>query len=620
MLRPNKIEVINVESTEIIDEELNLNDPIVLANMPWKEYLRLQNYNKDPKKMCEICIKDQKAKFNGQVPIICDGLRDYEEVLKKKYGNELFKDVVSKLDKEELTELEQSFSPSGWFKAHMLDKEKAQDRWTQNLVLGCSAKNKSLRQGRRSGKTYSIIIDLLFSIAVSHKPLNILVAAPQVTMIDEIAQTILQLSNDLDIPGFVTSKKSSPILEITFFNGSVLKGITASNDGTSARGKKADIIWIDEVDFVPTKALDAIRAIQLDNPDVRMIYTSTPIGEGNLHNFSTQPTTKEFHFPTFARPDYTDEMHSATEGMSDIAYCQEILAIYGLDEAGVFQNRHIEKAYDYYVSEVHNDVFVLNNRERFIILIGVDWNHDNNGTRIVVVGYDKQYNKFFIIEKYRISKIKMTQAISVETIIEVNRKFNADHIICDEGFGSAQVSQLRLKGEDQYGKVPPDHPDIKLVDVVAVQFAATLNIIDPVTGDNIKKRTKQYLVEYTQKQLEDGNIALHDIIDNDIIMQMKNYHVAKTGLSGNVYKPKDKKIGDHDLDAFMLALYGFDREYGNFISPKGIEYGSILPGDNGYNYSITSRTDGIDMGQSIKNFKPANRSFSKRSFKKRSRW
>lgn len=610
----------NIIDTVTIEDDVDLNDPIVLANMPWRDYLRHQNYNKDPKKMCEICIKEQKVKYGGDTPIICDGLKDYETVLKNRYGEEVFEELVGELNELEIKELKQTFSPVEWFKAHMTDPEKAQDRWTQDLVLSCSAKNKALRQGRRSGKTYSIIIDLLFTVALAHKPVNILVAAPQVTMIDEISQTLLQLAQDLDIPNFVVKKISQPILEIHFFNGSILKGITASNDGTSARGKKADIIWIDEVDFVPTKALDAIKAIQLDNPDVKMIYTSTPIGEGNLHTFANQKTTKEFHYPTFARPDYTDEMHSTTSGMSDIAYCQEILAIYGLDEAGVFQNRHIEAAYDNYISEFYNDTFVLNNRERFIILIGVDWNHDNNGTRVVVVAFDKILGKFFIVEKHRIAKIKMTQAISVETIIEVNRKFNADHIICDEGFGSAQVSQLRLKGEEQYGKVPPDHPDIKLVDTIAVQFASTLSIIDPVTHETIKKRTKQYLVEYTQKQLEDHNIALHDVIDNEVIMQMKNYHVAKTGLNGNIYKPKDKKIGDHDLDAFMLALYGFDMQYGEFIIPKTLEYGLVLPKDNSYNYDIASRTGNIELGHSLKINKRTNKTFGKRSFKTRSRW
>ena len=469
------------------------------------------------------------------------------------------------------------------------------------------------------GKSYAIIMELMYKIALAEKPLSILVAAPMVTMIDEISQVFMELSNLIDIPNFIQSKKSSPILEITFFNGSILKGITAADDGKSARGKKADVIWIDEVDFVPTKALDAIRAIQLDNPNVELIYTSTPIGEGNLFNFANQKITKEFHYPTFTRPDYTDEMHSSTEALSAIAYAQEILAIYGLDEAGVFPIRFIDMAYDYYIKDSYNEDFVLNNRDRFILIIGVDWNHDNNGTRIVVLGHDRVYSKFFIVEKQRISKIKMTQTLAVQTIVELNRKYNCDHIICDEGFGIAQVSMLRLKGEEQYGKVPPNHPDIKLVDTVAVSFGSTLEITDPVKHQTIKKNTKQYIVENAQKVLENNQLALDDLKDDEVILQMKNYHIARTGLRGNIYKPKDKKIGDHDLDALMLALYGFDMFYGAFIKPTLVEHGNILSKD--VNYAAAGRTFGSEeYGSTLNTNLKFSRNNKRKSFKPRKRW
>ena len=469
------------------------------------------------------------------------------------------------------------------------------------------------------GKSYAIIMELMYKIALAEKPLSILVAAPMVTMIDEISQVFMELSNLIDIPNFIQSKKSSPILEITFFNGSILKGITAADDGKSARGKKADVIWIDEVDFVPTKALDAIRAIQLDNPNVELIYTSTPIGEGNLFNFANQKITKEFHYPTFTRPDYTDEMHSSTEALSAIAYAQEILAIYGLDEAGVFPIRFIDMAYDSYIHDSYNEDFVLNIRDRFILIIGVDWNHDNNGTRIVVLGHDRVYSKFFIVEKQRISKIKMTQTLAVQTIVDLNRKYNCDHIICDEGFGIAQVSMLRLKGEEQYGKVPPNHPDIKLVDTVAVSFGSTLEITDPVKHQTIKKNTKQYIVENAQKVLENNQLALDDLKDDEVILQMKNYHIARTGLRGNIYKPKDKKIGDHDLDALMLALYGFDMFYGAFIKPTLVEHGNILSKD--VNYAAAGRTFGSEeYGSTLNTNLKFSRNNKRKSFKPRKRW
>lgn len=611
-----KTVTIDNDTQNIVEE---VTDVIELSEMPWRKYLKMKNYNKDRYKMCEICIAEQKRKYKGETPIICNGLRDYKTSLKAKFDENIIDSIVAELSEEEFDELQALFNPFDWFRVHMTDKSKAQDRWTQELALSCSAKNKAIRWGRRCGKSYAIIMELMYKIALAEKPLSILVAAPMVTMIDEISQVFVELSNLIDIPDFIQSKKSSPILEITFFNGSILKGITAADDGKSARGKKADVIWIDEVDFVPTKALDAIRAIQLDNPNVELIYTSTPIGEGNLFNFANQKITKEFHYPTFTRPDYTDEMHSSTEALSAIAYAQEILAIYGLDEAGVFPIRFIDMAYDYYIKDCYNEDFVLNNRDRFILIIGVDWNHDNNGTRIVVLGHDRVYSKFFIVEKQRISKIKMTQTLAVQTIVDLNRKYNCDHIICDEGFGIAQVSMLRLKGEEQYGKVPPNHPDIKLVDTVAVSFGSTLEITDPVKHQTIKKNTKQYIVENAQKVLENNQLALDDLKDDEVILQMKNYHIARTGLRGNIYKPKDKKIGDHDLDALMLALYGFDMFYGAFIKPTLVEHGNILSKD--VNYAAAGRTFGSEeYGSTLNTNLKLSRNNKRRSFKPRKRW
>lgn len=428
------------------------------------------------------------------------------------------------------------------------------------------------------GKTFGVAMKVMHKIAIAKEPIEILVAAPQITMIDEIVQTLVELSANLDIPGFIKSKKSQPIVHLTFFNGSMLKGITAGSDGTSARGKRADLIWIDEVDFVPAKAIDAIKGVQLDNPDVEMIYTSTPIGQGNLYAFAQMAITKEFHYPTFANPGYTDEMHASVANMEGTRYVQEVLAMYGVDEAGIFPVNMIERSYERFLPDIYNKDFVFNNRQRFIVFIGVDWNHDNNGTRIVAVSYDKAAGKFFVLEKFKISKLNMTQALAVEKVVEVNREYHADHILCDEGFGTAQISQLRLKGEEQYGRVPAGHPDLKLVDTVSVNFGSSLSIIDPVTKETLKRNTKQYIVENTAKALEDGKLVFKDPDDDDLTAQMKNYCIANKGVRGNVYKPRNKKIGDHDLDAYMLCLYGFEVFYSEFIKPQSYDYGAVIGG------------------------------------------
>lgn len=566
-----KIEVVN------IDRSLDSYSIQELIDLDWKEYLKIANYNKDPQKMCEDCIAEQKRKYGGRTPIVCNGLKDYKAALSHQYSDEVLEEIEKHLTPEELSEIKGVYSAPDWFKANIKDERTYSPRFHQDLLLKCSAKHKVIRMGRRCGKTFSIILDIIHRIETTDRPLNILVAAPMLTMITEIERTIVTLINATGKEGFITAKKSSPTLEVKFFNGSLLQGITLSNDGTSARGKKADILWVDEMDFANRKSLEALQAIEMDNPNVEVVYTSTPIGQGNLYAAEALENTKSFHFPSYVIPHYNDAMHkSMKSSLSDIGFAQECLALYGLDESGVFQIHYIEECVDLYIPQVFNQQTVLTDRGRFIVFIGVDWNHDLNGTRIVVTAYDKNSDKFFVVEKEKIAKQNLTQAIAVDMVVELNRKYQADHIICDEGFGIGQVSELRTRGRNQYGKVPASHPDIKLVDTMSVQFGSSLEIRDPTTHEVLKKNTKQYIVENTQKLLEQRRLTFNDKEDNDLIMQMKNYTVISSGLRGNKYKPKDKKIGDHDLDAFMLCLYGFDYHYGDYIKPKLVEHGVIL--------------------------------------------
>lgn len=610
------IDVKNIDETDFDDLKAK-----ELVDIPWRKYLEIQNYNKDPEEMCRLCIEKQKKENNGRIVIECKGLNSADYQLRKQFDDDVVDEMLSNLNEEERDILEGAFSPTAWFRTNVKNPEKYGERWYQHLILSCSARNKVLRLGRRCGKTFSVAMLLTYMIARSEKPLNILVAAPQLTMIEEIEKTFIGISDSLIQEDFITRKKKTPALEITFFNGSLLQGITTGTDGTAARGKKADIIWLDETDFIPREALNAIQAIKLDNPNVRVIMTSTPKGEGNLYKEAQQSNVKEFHYPSYVIPHYNDSLHEGfKKDFNEIVFSQEILALYGLDEAGVFQPHHIQDSYEYYRESEYTVENVLANRQNYTVLIGVDWNHDQNGTRIVITAYDKMTNRFFIVEKKRIAKLNLTQEIAVNMVVELNRKYNADHIVCDEGFGIGQVSELRVRGKEQFGKVPPTHPDIKLVQTESVQFGASLTIRDPVTSETLKKNTKQYIVELTQKYLEEGRLALSENKDEELIEQMKNYAVYSKSLRGVVYKPKDKSIGDHDLDAFMLTLFMFDKVYGDYIAPKAVEgVGIVRAQDNIFKPPRSmSKASNPRTGRRTSGFTSPRKSYT--GFKSRQKW
>lgn len=320
-------------------------------------------------------------------------------------------------------------------------------------------------------------------------------------------------------------------------------------------------------DDIPAKAITSLAGIFMDNPDVAVWKSGTPKGELNLYNAAQEQHTKEFHYPSFVIPHYSDQIDNQLRGdMDEIGYIQECLALYGASSNGIFQIPFIEEACSKLDRVTLLDV--LSDRSRYITIIGVDWNHDQVGTRIVTIAYDKLNPQFYIIRKDKVALEGWTQQKAIDTIIKINRKVRADHIYVDAGFGATQIGELRMFGETQKGKVDLDSPDLKLVDVQAVDFGSSIEVKDPTSDETFKQGMKQFIVQNAVQVLEKQLLSLDKDEDKDIISQMKNY-VQKSRNKGRVvYGCVSKKIGDHDLDAFMIALFGFKKEYSSTL--KGL--------------------------------------------------
>ena len=320
-------------------------------------------------------------------------------------------------------------------------------------------------------------------------------------------------------------------------------------------------------DDIPAKAITSLAGIFMDNPDVAVWKSGTPKGELNLYNAAQEQHTKEFHYPSFVIPHYSDQIDNQLRGdMDEIGYIQECLALYGASSNGIFQIPFIEEACSKLDRVTLLDV--LSDRSRYITIIGVDWNHDQVGTRIVTIAYDKLNHQFYIIRKDKVALEGWTQQKAIDTIIKINRKVRADHIYVDAGFGATQIGELRMFGETQKGKVDLDSPDLKLVDVQAVDFGSSIEVKDPTSDETFKQGMKQFIVQNAVQVLEKQLLSLDKDEDKDIISQMKNY-VQKSRNKGRVvYGCVSKKIGDHDLDAFMIALFAFKKEYSSTL--KGL--------------------------------------------------
>ena len=238
-----KINIITLEDTQ---EELNESEKKVmkLSETNWKDYLEEMNYNKDPEKMCEICIKEQYEKHGGIV-IPCTGLN----TAANKAGDAIFKTLVDSLTPEELAELDALYDPYTYMET-FLDlgvkgkSNSIESRWYQQIISKCSAQGKVIRLGRRSGKTYMMALMMVHEMLMTDN-YRVLVVSPYAVQTSEVVKTFIDLCTRLpDNP--IKSKKQTPVWEINFHNGSILMGFTAATNADSVRGQTAHRIVLDE--------------------------------------------------------------------------------------------------------------------------------------------------------------------------------------------------------------------------------------------------------------------------------------------------------------------------------------------------------------------------------------
>ena len=552
----NKINMI-----EEVDEGLSEENKRILklSELPWRDYLADKNYGRNIDTMCEECVALQ-IKEHGQRVIPCKGLADAKSML----GDEVYEDLVSTYTEEETELLNAIYDPYAYMEAYLDAEKKGKKdrrfirRWYQERVIRCTAQSKVVRMGRRTGKTMALAILILHKV-LTNTNFRVLLVSPFAVQTEEVVDNIKNLCTLLPENPLVSSK-ASPNHVLTFTTGSVLKGFTASTDANSVRGQPGHLLVLDEIDDIPEKAMISIMGIKMDNPNVEIWRSGTPKGEMNLHKAEQDITSKSFHYPSFVIPHYDDKLDKELrEELGEIGFVQETMAEFGLVSNGVFQTMFLQQAQQRSQFITLEDVF--KDRNRYIITIGVDWNHDQVGTRIVVIAYDKLNPQFRVIEKAAVSQVGYTQQAAMEKIIHLNRKYNVDHIFCDEGFGATQIGDLKRVGEAAVGVLPKGHPDLKLLDVQAVNFSSNTEFKDPISGDVYKTPTKQFAVQNTVVMLERDLLSLHPKEDNDIILQMKNYIEKSRNKGKIVYSYISKKIGDHDLDALMIGLYGYRKIY-----------------------------------------------------------
>ena len=540
--------------------------------------LKLEKKFENP--VCQQCIKDYLDKYDGFVDedgklykgfaVPCDGIP-------LKYLSDHLGAILNEDDQKEAIGL---FDPVTWAEEwiKLPDGTPWVARWYQEAMLRCSVTRRVTRLGRRTGKTDCLAVHILHYI-FTNKNKRVLVVAPYKSQTEEIISRIRGfISTNPRLQASVQRDVSSPFYELKLKNGSRIRGFSSGTksgaEGVAIRGQDADRIYLDEADYLSDGDLKAIVAILNTHAKVEMWASSTPTGRrAHFWRWCTKtPSYKEFYHPSSVLPFWDqvkDQIKSDYVGNQD-AWTHEILAEFGEQSVGVFQHGFVDLALGEYKYEQ------MAWKPGWTYTIGVDWNSEF-GTEIAVVGYDGR-GKFKIVDALNVPKQGWTQLAGIETIIKMNLKWLPKFIYVDDGGGNTNIELLRKFGYDS-GASDPGSPSCKLKDiVVGYNFSKTIEARDPMTKRKIKKHAKSFLVENAVRFFEERRIEI-SAWDMALRNQLANYIIKHRTVAGiPVYGQTEERIGDHRLDAVMLALVAFKLEMSDFGKAFYSTHVAVSPG------------------------------------------
>jgi hypothetical protein len=499
----------------------------------------------------------------------------------------------------------------------------------QRDVLANTRKYKNMitRWGRRSGKSVTFDADCLWWAQAwplvrmienkedKIKPFRILVFCPYESQIKELWNTFVQLIGDSPLlKDQVLKIRTSDIHLIEFkgpdddTKGSTIEGytigISSSNQGTSLRGLSGDMIFIDEMDHIPEEIIETvIFPITTTHHDVRLRVCSTPSGKrGQFFKWATE--AKEIgwfhsHVPSW-HPDNTNWMSmedakrlgKPIEESSEFqvkhittssSLAREYGAEFGEELGGVYKHSFIDRClvkYNRNIDVSDPDVFdpgwQQNPEHKYII--GVDWNSYINGGQIVMVEFcstptihtyfddnKKQDVTIDFTSKYRlfyrrgIKSQESTQRLTRQEIVRLLKYYKIDFVYVDYGAGDTNIEELSLFGRA--------HPEYELnKKLVVIDSGAVIEHFDHIAGKMVKKRNKSLMVNFSVISLEEGMMILPKEEDQQtrLVGQMRGYIIKNITTRGEYSYEGD----DHILDAFNLAIYGFQQKFGQLLSSK----------------------------------------------------
>ena len=443
-------------------------------------------------------------------------------------------------------------------------------RWYQVEMLKDQSKKRVYRCGRRIGKTETMVVESLFHVCTKRN-FRVLIVTPYETQVRLAFMRINELIQESPVvKSMVVGNTKNPYL-IKLSNDSAILGFTtgASSGGgaASVRGQRADLIVMDEVDYMSEADFDSVMIIAGERDNIRTVMSSTPTGKrSKFYQACTDPAmgfTEHFH-PSYHNPGWNDDLEAEFRAtLSEQGYVHEVEAEFGVQNTGVFSKDAVDAAKEYYnyayqeldyyqnAAIERGDIvapeMLIYNRQKHAPFnrfrtIGVDWDKYKETSSIVVLEFNEKLQRFMILKALSVPRAEYSYDKAVKTVIEFNEIYKPAMIYCDRGAGEYQIERLCIYGEA--------HPESRLHEKVkGFSFSQNLEVENPVTGEMVKEPLKPFMITQLQIAFERNQMVISKY-DEKLYKQLIDYEVVKHAQNG---KPIFTDVNEHFIDALGLA-------------------------------------------------------------------
>lgn len=474
----------------------------------------------------------------------------------------------------------------------------------QKEQLRCTSEKLVIREGRRSGKTFIIALKLLYLVMNREVQKGFKengdpdVGGPEIMVVTPFQSQLLNIFDEMEkllkrntdlVKRCTTASGGSlyvktPYFHMDFSNGGKINGFVSGvatkadgSGGGTMRGRNANIIYLDEMDMIPEETLNkVVLPILLTDAkgEVMLIATSTPIGKrAKFYEWCVEDETfKEDHLPSTVLPQWDKNKKLFENEGSQEDFDKEYMALFVDTSYGVFKPSYVYAAMkDYQIQRCIDENYMRKNMgvldmSKMFKCIGIDWNK-NAGTEFVVVGYDPMLHRFMILDIVNVQASEFSSVKWKEEVIRLNYKWKPDYIYADEGYGHTIIEDLKVLSAQVAMQPKVTRRDVETAKIkdrlVAFNFSSKVEMRSPIDGIKIQKSGKEFIVEFAVRVMEDGILWMPSTEDQ-LRKEMLNYVVLRRSPTTNkpVYGAESERVGDHRLDALMLALAGIQLENG----------------------------------------------------------